>query len=117
MMIRKKAAETLEDFNLYRRDQNVPNAHEMPNPKAIGKAIDIAVRTLQEGLPPSVQISMIFAARYAHHRQTVGAHTVCMSLNKVWDQLSSNIQTQIIKESHEATYNLDDWETFRKNHG
>lgn len=42
------AAKILEHFNLWRRDDNIPNQYEMPNPFDIGIAIDLAVEVLKQ---------------------------------------------------------------------
>lgn len=39
---------TLIQANRYRRDQNVPSIHKMPNPKELGEAIDFAVEFYQK---------------------------------------------------------------------
>lgn len=36
-----EAVETLKQFNLWRRDRDIPNSQEMPDPKKIGIAIDM----------------------------------------------------------------------------
>lgn len=43
-----EAKELLIYYNKWRRDNNVPNSYEMPNPKEIGKAIDVAVEALSK---------------------------------------------------------------------
>ena len=43
----KEAIEILTHYNLYRRDDNIPNAYEMPNPKEIGIAIDKAIEVMK----------------------------------------------------------------------
>lgn len=42
-----KAIEVLKQLNEYRRDSNVPPKVEMPDPKEIGEAIDVAVEVLE----------------------------------------------------------------------
>ena len=42
-----KAIETLTQYNLWRRDDNVPNSQEMPNPKDIGLAIEVSLKALK----------------------------------------------------------------------
>lgn len=68
---------------------------------------------MKEKLPPNLQTALVFAARYTHHRNTGGTLAVCRALALVWDQMDERTQKQIIQESHEATYNLDDWARFR----
>lgn len=45
-MTREEARDLLEWYNLWRRDDNVPNKYEMPNPKEIGIAIDVAIDSI-----------------------------------------------------------------------
>ena len=42
-----RAIEILTQLNLWRRDNNVPNSQEMPDPKDIGLAIDKAIETMK----------------------------------------------------------------------
>ena len=42
-----RAIEILTQLNLWRRDNNVPNAQEMPDPKDVGLAIDKAIETMK----------------------------------------------------------------------
>ena len=64
-------------------------------------------------LPSRVQTALVFAARYTHHRETGGTLMVTEALTHVWDQLSEDTQTQILKEAYEATANQQDWIDFR----
>lgn len=41
-----EARDLLDRFNKWRRDDNVPNSYEMPDPKQIGIAIDTAIEAL-----------------------------------------------------------------------
>lgn len=43
-----EARDLLIQFNLWRRDDHVPNAYEMPTPIEIGVAIDTAVEAIEE---------------------------------------------------------------------
>lgn len=43
----QEAMEILTQFNLWRRDDNVPNSQEMPDPKKIGIAIDKALDVMK----------------------------------------------------------------------
>lgn len=61
-----------------------------------------------------VETCFVFAARYTHNRSTGGTLAVCRALKEVWPRLSDHTKEQIIRESHEATSNLEDWEEFRK---
>lgn len=42
-MTPQKAIEILKQYNAWRRDENVPNSREMPDPKDVGIAIDTIV--------------------------------------------------------------------------
>lgn len=43
----QEAIEILTQFNFWRRDDNLPNSQEIPNPKEVGIAIDKAVDTMK----------------------------------------------------------------------
>lgn len=61
-------------------------------------------------LPADMQTCLVFAARYAHDRNTSGAYLVTRALLSNWDKLSPNTQKQLHKEArNEATCNLEDW--------
>lgn len=47
-MTPQQAIEILKQYNAWRRDENVPNSHEMPDPKEVGIAIDTAVDFISE---------------------------------------------------------------------
>ena len=68
-------------------------------------------------LPNGIQTCLIMAARYAHKRNTGAAFAVTTAISDAWEQLHDHIQQQIIEESHEAWYCLDDWGRFRERHG
>lgn len=54
---------------------------------------------------------IVYAARYAHARQTGAALQVVSCAIKNWDKLSARIQEQLVREaSNEATYNHNDWQ-------
>lgn len=40
------ALKILTQFNAWRRDNSFPPKHDMPNPKEIGQAIDVAIEVL-----------------------------------------------------------------------
>ena len=42
----EEARDLLVHFNKWRRDDHIPNKYDMPNPKDIGVAIDVAVSVL-----------------------------------------------------------------------
>ena len=43
----QEAIEILTQYNLWRRDDNIPNSQKMPDPKQIGLAIDKAVEVMK----------------------------------------------------------------------
>lgn len=45
-MTLEEARRLLVQYNYWRRDEHIPNAYEMPNPKEIGVAIDLAIDIL-----------------------------------------------------------------------
>ncbi len=57
----------------------------------------------------------IYAARYAHKRNTGAALQVVSSIVKNWDKLSIETQLQLQSEAVEdATFNLDYWDELKK---
>lgn len=46
----KEAYEILTQYNLWRRDNHIPNKYEMPNPTQLGIAIDTAINVLRDKL-------------------------------------------------------------------
>jgi hypothetical protein len=63
-------------------------------------------------LPENIQGCLVYAARYAHNRQTGAALQVVNAIKSCWHQLSARTQIDLIEESYEATTNLDDWRAF-----
>jgi hypothetical protein len=62
-------------------------------------------------LPSFTQTSLVFAARYAHTRNTGGAYQVVNSILHHWDDFSDYTKKQMIGEaSREATCNMEDWD-------
>ena len=57
--------------------------------------------------------ALVFAARYAHRRNTGAAFAVVTTIKHYWHQLDKNTRAQIIRESHEAEYCLEDWQGLR----
>ncbi len=57
--------------------------------------------------------ALIFAARYTHTRNTGGTLAVVRALEMVWHHLDDRTRDQILRESHDAEYNLDDWQRLR----
>lgn len=43
----EQAIVILHDYQMWRRDNHVPNKHPMPSPKRIGEAIDCAIHNLR----------------------------------------------------------------------
>jgi hypothetical protein len=60
-----------------------------------------------------MQTALIFAARYAHSRETGGAFAVVLAIEECWHQLTQQTKDQLIRESREATCNHDDWQRLR----
>ena len=58
--------------------------------------------TVKEGV-------LVFAARYAHGRNTGAAFMVVRDILSVWDCLSEYTKEQLYRESFEASYCKDDW--------
>lgn len=56
----------------------------------------------------------VFAARYAHSRDTGGALAVVTSIKNNWSKFSQGTKEKLIKESNEAKYNLDIWKGLRE---
>ena len=74
-------------------------------------------RRLRKELVPEVfRTVLVFSARYVHHRKTGGTMAVCKALDLCWQNLDPQTRKQILKESHEATCNIQEWEDFRKTH-
>jgi hypothetical protein len=63
--------------------------------------------------PPTIGTVMVFAARYAHNRQTAAAYAVVRALKQCWHKLNVSTRLQIFNESYEATYNHNDWQSLR----
>ena len=64
-------------------------------------------------MTPTEQTCFVFAARYTHDRNTGGTLAVVTALKTVWKDLDEHTQDMIVRESHEAQYNLSDWEELR----
>jgi len=62
----------------------------------------------------NIQSCLVFAARYSHCRATGAALMTISAIKAAWPDLSVNTKEQLVKESHEASHNLDDWAEFRK---
>ena len=61
----------------------------------------------------SIESCLVFAARYSHNRKTGAASLVVDAIKSEWDGLALYTREQIIRESHEATTNLETWESLR----
>jgi hypothetical protein len=64
-------------------------------------------------LSETMQVSLVFAARYAHHRNTGAALLVTTAVKQCWHKLDKRTKEQILRESHEATFNFEDWNSLR----
>ena len=62
----------------------------------------------------ATQTIYVFAARYAHRRNTGAAWRVVSELKIVWPLLSEHTRDQIVNESREARYCPQDWEALRE---
>jgi hypothetical protein len=56
------------------------------------------------------QSCLVFAARYAHTRNTGAALMVVSTILYKWDRLTLETQVQLKREAKEATYNLEAWQ-------
>lgn len=63
----------------------------------------------QETLHHGLQTALVFAARYSHNRPTGASLMITNTLKLYWPNLSENVKEQILKESENATENLEDW--------
>lgn len=61
----------------------------------------------------NIESCLVFAARYAMNRHTGAASLVVDAAKDLWDQLELYTREQLIKESREATTNLDRWQSLR----
>ena len=57
---------------------------------------------------------LIYAARYAHTRKTGAAMQVVNCAVRNWGALDHRHKLQLLRESKEATCNLDDWKRLRR---
>jgi len=64
-------------------------------------------------MTPIEENMIVFAARYAHGRNTGAALQVVKHILNVWDELSYRTKDHLISESNEASYCLDEWEMLR----
>ena len=65
---------------------------------------------MQNQLTPAEQTCLIFAARYAHDRNTGAALMVVNAIMHNWDRLTQHTKDQLFREARAwAGYNLDDW--------
>lgn len=55
----------------------------------------------------------VYAARYAHHRNTGAALQVVTAIKDLWHKIPEVDQMQIVSESNEATCNEHEWEDLR----
>ncbi len=64
-------------------------------------------------LAARMQTALVFAARYAHNRETGAAMAVVRALESCWNQLNAHTKAQILAETHDATCNHAEWERLR----
>jgi hypothetical protein len=64
-------------------------------------------------LSPAMQSCLVFAARYAHRRDTGAAFLVVSAIKEQWNNLGAFTKLQIECESNEATKNPNDWANLR----
>jgi len=60
-----------------------------------------------------IESCLIFAARYSLNRHTGAASLVVDAAKEMWDDLELYTREQLIRESREATTNLETWESLR----
>jgi hypothetical protein len=61
-------------------------------------------------LPHNEQTALVFAARYAHTRQTAAASLIVDVILANWNRLTYETKEQLKREAkNEATCNHDDW--------
>lgn len=52
---------------------------------------------------------LVYAARYAHDRQTGASFQIVSAILSHWDLISVDTKKTLIKEAKKATYNKEDW--------
>jgi hypothetical protein len=67
-----------------------------------------------ERLTTPMQTALVFAARYTHNRDTVGAIQVIIAIKQAWEKINKDTRTQLVIESNEAGYNKIQWRQFRE---
>ncbi len=72
----------------------------------------IANRVIVNDVKPSVNDSSvyIYAARYAHNRNTGAAMQVVNAILQLWDRFNYVDQQQLKREAKEAAFNIEDWQ-------
>lgn len=65
-MTNDEARELLIQLNQWRRDDHVPNSYEMPNPKDIGIAIDVAIDQLGK-IDNNTNVAVTYGCLEAKH--------------------------------------------------
>lgn len=65
-------------------------------------------------LEPGDESVVVFAARYAHHRNTGASLLVCNHIKRNWDRYCQNTQQMLQRETEEAQFNPSDWERITK---
>ena len=64
-------------------------------------------------MTPIEENMYVFAARYAHGRNTGAPLMVVTELINKWDEFSKNTQAQLLSESFEAFHCKRDWDRLR----
>ena len=68
-----------------------------------------------ERIHSSLQTALVFAARYAHKRETSAAYSIVNAIVYHWDNLSGWTQTQLKDEAeHYARSSLHDWDRLKE---
>ena len=56
---------------------------------------------------------LVYAARYAHSRNTGAAYQVVNVIERNWHMFNDDLKALLIRESNEAAFNFEDWERLR----
>ena len=61
-----------------------------------------------------METCLVFAARYAHNRQTGASLAVLTAIKENWEDIRQHTRDQLKSEASEATCNLTDWEELKE---
>jgi hypothetical protein len=103
---------TLEDAITGAREIARAVRRDLADPPA-----DVQEAVIAKQPPPGshlVDTTLVFAARYAHHRNTGAAYAVTQAIKQAWPAIAAETRLQILRESHEATASLEDWQALRE---